>query len=267
MWKFVPVLALLGACTLNIPDEISIDGPGGDGSEFKPFAKIVNKSGSNLDLVGADAWQFGDALWGTDCAADLLDDLSIDVVGDTLVIDSADTVTHHDCAVEARADDKVDEVDNDGDGDLGSDGTVTGIHGIHVNGNGNLTLGHVVTDELTLDARGNGEISIANLEADSLILDVSGNGDAMLAGAVDEGDFTVSGSGNLAARDLIVADLVISLTGTGDATVTATDTIDGTVSGNGDLDVYGDATGDVRATGTGEVTFHDREAPSDDSDQ
>src|SRR5688572_13364327 len=114
MYKAFPLLALLAACTLNIPSEIEIDGPGDDGAEFKPFAKIVNRSASKVVLVGGDEWDFGSAFWGASCAADLLADLSISVEDDTLVIDSADTVTREDCEIEARADDKVEDVDSDG---------------------------------------------------------------------------------------------------------------------------------------------------------
>jgi hypothetical protein len=67
----------------------------------------------------------------------------------------------------------------------------------------------------------------------------------------------ITGNGNLDARDLVLQDLIVDMTGSGTATVTVEHSIDGEISGNGTLDVYGDPAGSVDVSGSGQLNFHD----------
>jgi hypothetical protein len=67
----------------------------------------------------------------------------------------------------------------------------------------------------------------------------------------------ITGNGNLDARALVIQDLFIDMTGSGTAIVTVEDSIDGEISGNGTLEVYGDPLGSIDVTGSGLLTFHD----------
>jgi hypothetical protein len=257
MSKFLPALALLaGACTINVPDEIDIDGIDTE-LPAEDFSRVVNETGNTLVLVGEDAWDWADNFWVFDCAEDVVSELDVSVDGDSLTIGSEDGTVREDCRVKVKADGRVDDVSSDGDGDLDSEGNVTGVKAIHVKGNGDLHLNQVTTESLHLEVEGSGEISVADLQADTLTLDLRGNGDATLAGDVDEGVFEITGNGDLFAKDLILQELLIDLSGNGDAVVTVEQSIAGSVTGSGTLSVHGSPDGEVSVDGEGAVSLVD----------
>jgi len=144
----------------------------------------------------------------------------------------------HHCKIEVLADDDgVEDVESDGEGDLESEGEVKGVRSISVTADG-----HVVDTDLRID---------------HLDLTLAGNGDILLEGTSNSGDFDIGGNGDLEASDLVLQDLYVDLHGNGDASVTVENSIDGIVSGNGTLVVYGFPDGDVSVDGQGEVILSD----------
>ena len=237
------LLALLFAC--------ASDGPRDDGSTSTgPFARIVNESSATLVLVGPDEWDASDEDgWDLGCDADV----AIDLDGDALVISGDGDAA---CDVRVRTD-GVDEVDCDGDGDLDHDGDLRDISIIALNGNGSVRLHRLDTDVLDLEVGGNGSVDIDDLRAHLLRLDLTGSSDVTLGGIVAKAEMAITGNGNLDARDLVLQDLSIDMTGSGTAVVTVDHSVDGEISGNGTLDVYGNPKGSIDVTGSGQLTFHE----------
>lgn len=247
MWKFITVLALLSGCGLT-----DGNGPNGQGS----FTRVLNKTGATVVLVSPDEWTFADNFWDADCVDGVLDLFTFSIEGDSLVITATDTTPQPDCRIATRAED-VEVVECEGDGDLEQEGDVSGISTIRVTGNGAVNLDHLETGTLDLYAGGNGKVTIGDLQADMLLLELKGNGAVSLAGAVDEGDFLITGDGELMAQGLVIQDLYIDISGNGDGAITVENTIDGVTSGSGTLNAYGGAEGIVEVTGTGAVTLHE----------
>jgi hypothetical protein len=236
------LLALLTAC--------ASEGPRDDGSTSAgSFARVVNDSSATLVLVGPDEWLEDDEDgWDLDCDADV----AIDLDGDALVISGNGDA----CTVRVRTGD-VREVECDGDGDLDHDGDLRDISHITLNGNGSVRLHRLDTDVLDLDVGGNGFVAIDDLRAHLLRLDLTGSSDVQLGGIVAKAEMSITGNGNLDARELVLQDLIIDMTGSGTATVTVEHSIDGEIGGNGTLDVYGNPEGTVDVSGSGHLTFHD----------
>jgi hypothetical protein len=67
------------------------------------------------------------------------------------------------------------------------------------------------------------------------VIDISGSGDASVDGDADDAQFTVTGSGDIAADRLVARKVAVSISGSGDARVNATEALDARVSGSGDV--------------------------------
>ncbi|MEM8772518.1 MAG: head GIN domain-containing protein [Pseudomonadota bacterium] len=80
---------------------------------------------------------------------------------------------------------------------------------------------------------------IRNVDTESFELDVSGVGDIDIAGVCGNFDADVSGVGDLDAKALECRDVEIDVSGVGDATVYASEAVDASVSGMGEIDIYG----------------------------
>jgi hypothetical protein len=82
---------------------------------------------------------------------------------------------------------------------------------------------------------GSGDIHVAGLKAGELEAGVTGSGDITLGGAVDRLRAQITGSGELQAGDLGAKDVRVTVTGSGDAAVRATEQLDASVTGSGDV--------------------------------
>ncbi|MGH8854856.1 MAG: GIN domain-containing protein [Telluria sp.] len=103
--------------------------------------------------------------------------------------------------------------------------------------------------ELDLNAGG----SIERVEAG-----LSGSGELTIVGGARELHATASGSGELDARHLRADTVKVGQTGSGRSTVQARESVAASISGSGDIDVYGNpAERSVSRTGTGSITFSD----------
>ena len=92
-------------------------------------------------------------------------------------------------------------------------------------------------DALMVSGVVDGEIS--GVDAQALRVKISGVGDVEIEGECDRLEASVSGVGDLDAKDLECREVEVSLSGVGDASVFASEAVDAKVSGVGDIDVYG----------------------------
>jgi putative autotransporter adhesin-like protein len=86
---------------------------------------------------------------------------------------------------------------------------------------------------------GSGDIRVTGLKAGDMDAGVTGSGDVTLAGVVDRLSSQITGSGDLRAGDLAAKQVHVTVTGSGDATVRATEELDASVTGSGDVHYSG----------------------------
>ena len=106
-----------------------------------------------------------------------------------------------------------------------------------------------------LTLTGNGNMVVSGIEAESLMVSVPGNGTLTASGTAKRLDVTVSGSGTVQSTRLVANDARAVVSGSGSIFITATKTLDASVSGSGAILYTGnpqDVTKSV--TGTGAIT-------------
>jgi len=86
---------------------------------------------------------------------------------------------------------------------------------------------------------GSGDTEISGLRGDEFHYDVNGSGDLIVDGEIDELRISISGSGDVDARDLMAREARVRISGSGDVKLFASESIDGRVSGSGDILIYG----------------------------
>jgi len=82
---------------------------------------------------------------------------------------------------------------------------------------------------------GSGDIYVTGLKADEMDTGVTGSGNITLNGVVERLRAQITGSGDLRAGELSARNVKITVTGSGDATVRATEDLDASVTGSGDV--------------------------------
>jgi hypothetical protein len=114
--------------------------------------------------------------------------------------------------------------------------TVPDVDQINVSGSGNVS--------------GNGDLVL-----DELSVTVSGSGNVSLAGTVDEQTAIVSGSGKVSNYSMSSRQTTATVSGSGAVRVTATETLNATVSGSGDISYRGNPAAVTRSiSGSGQVS-------------
>ncbi len=90
-----------------------------------------------------------------------------------------------------------------------------------------------------LQILGSDTASVAKIDNKQFVLKIEGSGDVKLAGKTDKCIVTISGSGELEAKNLLAKRVDISIEGSGDADVHASDTLNVSISGAGDVNYWG----------------------------
>jgi hypothetical protein len=113
------------------------------------------------------------------------------------------------------------------------------INNIGVSGSGDVYFKNGInTNTLKIRVSGSGDI-LGKLNVRNFEAGISGSGDMKLNGRADNSSVTVSGSGDYRAHDLITMTTTVHVSGSGDATVYASQKIDASVSGSGDVSYAG----------------------------
>ena len=93
-------------------------------------------------------------------------------------------------------------------------------------------------NSLRLAVSGSGDMT-GRVEAKTLDSDISGSGDMKLAGHADNSTVSVVGSGDFSARGLTTMSTTVHVSGSGDASIYASDRVDASVAGSGDVSYGG----------------------------
>ena len=97
----------------------------------------------------------------------------------------------------------------------------------------------VVTDLKGFDLRGAGDIDIIDFRGSSFTFNLSGAGDLTMDGEVDDLKIRLSGAGDIDTSRLEARNVEISISGAGNADVYASNSLEGKVSGVGNLTYSG----------------------------
>ena len=113
--------------------------------------------------------------------------------------------------------------------------TIKDVNSIVVSGSGDVTFrGGIHADKMTLRVSGSGDVN-GVLEVKTLETSISGSGDIKISGHAQTSAVRVSGSGDYSAHGLITNDTAVHVSGSGDASIYASDKVDASVSGSGDI--------------------------------
>lgn len=135
--------------------------------------------------------------------------------------------------------------------------TAPELHSFSLFGEGSIVTSGIARNVEAINTSGNGSLEVVDIESSYIMVDVTGRGDVKLSGTADEVDYFVGGSGVVDAKDLVVEDVWLRTVGNGDVSITATETLEVTLQGTGNIDVYGNPGFiDERVTGSGEVHYH-----------
>jgi len=132
--------------------------------------------------------------------------------------------------------------------------TVRDINGVFVSGSGNVYFKNgIKANNLKIRVSGSGDV-LGKIDAKIFEVGISGSGDIKLSGKAEIVNASVSGSGDYSARGLYTLNTAIRVSGSGDASVYATQKIDASVSGSGDIR-YGGSPKQVSTSthGSGEI--------------
>jgi hypothetical protein len=135
--------------------------------------------------------------------------------------------------------------------------TVPELTAAKLAGSGSMTL---TLDEPTLPLdlylSGSGSLSFDGTTA-AVGAYLSGSGDIRLEGETSDLDLALSGSGSIHGQRLPASSASIDLSGSGDISATVRDSVKVSLSGSGQIDLYGDAAmDDYRNTGSGDIARH-----------
>jgi len=121
----------------------------------------------------------------------------------------------------------------------------SGLGDIKINGstseNGNAS-------KLSIDFSGSGNIDAQNFQVQNATINHSGLGDIKINGNASKLDIDLSGSGNIDVQNFQVQNATINHSGLGDAKIWATNILDGSFSGAGNIFYKGNPTINVNKT-------------------
>jgi hypothetical protein len=131
--------------------------------------------------------------------------------------------------------------------------TVPNLESITISGSAGVFADGVVIERLDLDVTGSGRVAIDDLKADEVNATITGSGTITLSGEADTQRVSVTGDGIFDGRDLEGKYVRVNNKGSGKTTVWATEALDVSVEGDGEVHYYGDVEPDVSSTGSSKV--------------
>lgn len=124
---------------------------------------------------------------------------------------------------------------------------------VAVTGAGKVDAGRFEVGDLELNASGAADLSFPELTAQALRARVSGRGTFKLAGATEQLDLRISGSGEVDAADLPCDEAAVRISGQGNVTVRVATRLDVRISGLGTVRYHGDPALTQSISGSGTV--------------
>lgn len=215
-------LAFFSFAYLNAQSRQEIDADDFSGISFGVAGKLYLEQSDDYSVVIE-----GDA--------DHLDDISIFVRGDRLIIRNESWLNFGNKKVTAYV--RMPEVES-----------------LSVSGSGELLAQDAINAAyLDMSVSGSGDINLDMLKADGINCSISGSGNIELKGLASDGDISISGSGKYSGLDFAVGTMEVSISGSGRCKVNVEDSLEARVSGSGNIYYKGNPRIDARISGSGKV--------------
>jgi hypothetical protein len=106
---------------------------------------------------------------------------------------------------------------------------------LQIRGSGDVTVDDLTAPRFDASVSGSGDLRIERATIGTLVTEIAGSGDMSFTGRADEARYAIAGSGDVRAGSLVAKKVVVSISGSGDAEVNATESLDASVSGSGDI--------------------------------
>lgn len=132
--------------------------------------------------------------------------------------------------------------------------TMPEVRSLYLNGSGLINSQNVImATELPVTVNGSGKIDL-DLTAAKVITRITGSGEINLQGEAPLHHVSISGSGKAKAYDLVADNVTVNISGSGLTEVTATDALDVSITGSGEVYYKGNpATVNKSVSGSGKV--------------
>ena len=130
--------------------------------------------------------------------------------------------------------------------------TVVDLAAITVKGSADVWADQVDAENVALEMIGSGQIVFAEFNASEVSAEVTGEGQISLSGAAETQTVIVTGSGLFNGQDFEGQHVDVRSKGSTKITVWATESLDVSVEGKGDLQYYGDVVPNIQV-GSGEI--------------
>ena len=129
------------------------------------------------------------------------------------------------------------------------------LNSINLSGSGDAFFKDGIrAGNLKLSISGSGDMT-GSVDEKNLECSITGSGDMKLSGRAESSGVTLVGSGDFTARSLQTVNCAVRVSGSGDAQVNASERVDATVSGSGDVRYTGGAKLiNSRKTGSGDIS-------------
>jgi hypothetical protein len=196
------------------------DGNGNIKSEQRLIAAFYSVE----NTTSFDVAVIADSIYSVEVTADenILPLINTSVRGDYLVIDTE----NNQCIRNARS--------------VRIDIHMPVLENIELSGSGNIVAYDFICTSLEIRNSGSGNIDMTNIGAtDKVDIRLSGSGEISISGDAREGNYHLSGSGDILASDMLVDDCYVVNSGSGDIECFAYFLLDATLNGSGDILYYG----------------------------
>lgn len=166
--------------------------------------------------------------------SNVIDRLTSDVHGDTLVLDAPGP-------------------NIGGLGEIRYALTLPAVSEVRVEGSGDVEVDFAGADEVRVTISGSGDVDARNLDAGSVTTEIRGSGEIDLAGEAGDLEVLIDGSGEVNAYELEARTASVTIRGSGEVDVFVLDELDVDISGSGTVRHKGGATVNSNISGSGDV--------------
>ena len=135
-----------------------------------------------------------------------------------------------------------------GSGDINVNELTTKNVQASLNGSGDIEISQVSTGNLHTNLSGSGDIRIEGIKSIEVKASLSGSGDMTLSGNTRNCVLKLQNSGAINAKTLLSENTIANLFGSGSISCHASNSVETTINGSGDIDLYGSPK-NVKASG------------------
>ncbi len=127
------------------------------------------------------------------------------------------------------------EISINGSGDVQFKSVAAPVFKVLIRGSGDVAVNTVDARSVTTDVIGSGDVKLGTVLATDVSVSIRGSGDVSLAGRAEKVAIDIAGSGDVNTCELVARDVEVRIAASGDARVHATQKLNATVMGSGDV--------------------------------